>query len=274
MNQGQSFRVLSERGGQRRCPYCHGDIVADEAEESCEVCAAGHHQECWDAHGGCSACGQSRVPIAAPSAASSITSPRARTRQRAAVGGQAHRLGGRAPLRTQSDEHQSQFEWGSNATDAGFLRIGGVALLGLTAILLMGFAIEALPLALLAIVPSLVLVGPILFLYSFSALAKSRRLIASDDGLDLMRYDFWAQRTLDTRIDWRDITGFELTERPGKHEVRLLERGGGELSLGVFPMVQTARRLVGLLEQARARFGSTIDPRTIRVQRRPDGLPQ
>jgi TPR repeat protein len=44
-----------------RCPFCHADVVPGQgAKQSCGDCMAWHHEECWETHGGCSACNQSR----------------------------------------------------------------------------------------------------------------------------------------------------------------------------------------------------------------------
>lgn len=43
-----------------RCPFCHDDVVERAEAVRCARCAAPHHRECWDEHGGaCSvhACG-------------------------------------------------------------------------------------------------------------------------------------------------------------------------------------------------------------------------
>lgn len=45
-----------------RCPYCHDGIEPGQAKEGCKACMAWHHEECWEAHGGCSACGQGQRP--------------------------------------------------------------------------------------------------------------------------------------------------------------------------------------------------------------------
>lgn len=37
-----------------RCPYCHAEAAAEVA---CAQCAARHHEQCWDEHGQCAACG-------------------------------------------------------------------------------------------------------------------------------------------------------------------------------------------------------------------------
>ena len=50
-----------------RCPYCHAAVKpGDGAKQSCGDCMAWHHSECWQDHGGCSACNQTQ-PATAPS---------------------------------------------------------------------------------------------------------------------------------------------------------------------------------------------------------------
>lgn len=53
--QVQNLRVSRGREGDR-CPYCHDVLTAEERQRRCEACEAGHHPECFSAHGGCSAC--------------------------------------------------------------------------------------------------------------------------------------------------------------------------------------------------------------------------
>lgn len=52
---GEELRVIGSRPGAR-CPFCH-DSLGQAARERCPGCSADHHLECWDEHGGCSACG-------------------------------------------------------------------------------------------------------------------------------------------------------------------------------------------------------------------------
>ena len=40
-----------------RCPYCHESVEISSSKTACESCMAWHHKECWQEHGGCSACG-------------------------------------------------------------------------------------------------------------------------------------------------------------------------------------------------------------------------
>ncbi|MDF1665997.1 MAG: hypothetical protein P1V97_29845, partial [Planctomycetota bacterium] len=40
-----------------RCPYCHDSVTVHSTKQACEACMAWHHKECWQEHGGCSACG-------------------------------------------------------------------------------------------------------------------------------------------------------------------------------------------------------------------------
>ena len=39
-----------------RCPYCHDDIVAGDANRACYACLTWHHSECWN-YSGCVTCG-------------------------------------------------------------------------------------------------------------------------------------------------------------------------------------------------------------------------
>jgi TPR repeat protein len=59
MNSGEQERALIGME-HPRCPYCHEDVRPgdDEAKQSCGSCMAWHHAECWQDHGGCSACNQ------------------------------------------------------------------------------------------------------------------------------------------------------------------------------------------------------------------------
>jgi hypothetical protein len=45
-----------------RCPYCHGDVLAEEEKQGCTACMAWHHRECWrDAGERCATCGRSEA---------------------------------------------------------------------------------------------------------------------------------------------------------------------------------------------------------------------
>jgi len=46
------------------CPYCKGDIIANEASLSCQQCSATHHEECWTGYGKCASCKYRRTGIA------------------------------------------------------------------------------------------------------------------------------------------------------------------------------------------------------------------
>jgi len=49
------------------CPYCKDPVRPGDQKAACDACMAWHHQECWSAHGGCSACGAAQgVGQAAP----------------------------------------------------------------------------------------------------------------------------------------------------------------------------------------------------------------
>ena len=43
-----------------RCPYCHQDVVPGEGR-GCASCMGWAHEECWEFHGGCPACGAERT---------------------------------------------------------------------------------------------------------------------------------------------------------------------------------------------------------------------
>jgi len=44
-----------------KCPFCHDQVSPSASKTGCESCMAWHHQECWDSHGACSACGFQRT---------------------------------------------------------------------------------------------------------------------------------------------------------------------------------------------------------------------
>jgi hypothetical protein len=48
---------LQRAPSSERCPFCH-DALAD-AGVACTTCFARHHEECWDSHQACAACGNS-----------------------------------------------------------------------------------------------------------------------------------------------------------------------------------------------------------------------
>lgn len=43
-----------------RCPYCHEDVTPGEGQ-GCAECMGWAHDECWDEHGKCPACGAARA---------------------------------------------------------------------------------------------------------------------------------------------------------------------------------------------------------------------
>jgi uncharacterized OB-fold protein len=47
---------LSEFGG-KTCPFCKAELKDGDTVKVCPVCEMAHHQECWDANGGCTTFG-------------------------------------------------------------------------------------------------------------------------------------------------------------------------------------------------------------------------
>jgi len=46
------------------CPYCKGDIEAEEPSLACHQCSAIHHDECWNSYGKCASCKYKRTGVA------------------------------------------------------------------------------------------------------------------------------------------------------------------------------------------------------------------
>jgi predicted DCC family thiol-disulfide oxidoreductase YuxK len=54
-------RRIAVAGAPLRCPFCHGDIDAqDDRWRACAECLARHHEACWRELGWCGSCGGTR----------------------------------------------------------------------------------------------------------------------------------------------------------------------------------------------------------------------
>lgn len=65
------------RARGKTCPYCQTAIGAREASIWCAACRTPHHQECWDANGGCTTYGCNSVAGLTPSQAARASAPSA-----------------------------------------------------------------------------------------------------------------------------------------------------------------------------------------------------
>lgn len=95
-----------------RCPYCREGVEPRQPKAACDACMSWHHDECWDEHGGCSACGEQAPvgtgqpqpePRAHPRPARRASAPRRRARARPR--GRLAAITRPAGIEISSDEH-------------------------------------------------------------------------------------------------------------------------------------------------------------------------
>jgi hypothetical protein len=57
-----------------RCPWCHDAVRGGQEKRGCSACMAWHHEECFEEHGACAACG--KADEASPPALVATRAPR------------------------------------------------------------------------------------------------------------------------------------------------------------------------------------------------------
>lgn len=260
MSEQTSFRVIEERGGLR-CPYCHGDVLEEEAQEACGHCNASHHLECWDAHGGCSACGRLANAAsvgAAPSAASQLRAPS--TGRRAQTS-----LGGRANLRYEHTDERAVLEWGSNVSDAKTgLLIGLISLLLVPIGLLIAFAINDPVFVMMAFMYSLSIPTGVL-IYNASEVSKAGRLTIDERGLHRSRFSFWGRYLPGGSIPWSGLKELSWNGSQGNYRVTA-RLNNTVVELARFRFQKSAVSFIGHVQRARARLAREVDASIIRIR--------
>ncbi len=129
--------TIEVRGRPSRCPYCHDDCDAEQANVVCNDCLARHHAACWAEAG--NACGGCRSTRAAGGGAPPAAAPVSATQRR------------EAPRSLKEEQLLADFDPRAVARLRGELR-SGETLIWAGAPIPWAFAREGLPIALFGLV--------------------------------------------------------------------------------------------------------------------------
>lgn len=228
MNQAKIEGVRISRGqAGTRCPYCHDALAVEERQERCGDCLAGHHPECFTAHGGCSACNNRLEPA------------------------EDVRVVWEGGLQMLTTPFTSAFLWEPSSGGRGLINFAylllAIALIALAVPGIVSFSV-GLPLTRLAFGFLLIAFGPLMLRLRRRGGQRSGHISMDNRGLALgAPWGRAAQRP------WNEIKGFSMTRRFGQSEVYL--EGRGRERLASFKDEAAAERLCAELRRGLVRFG-------------------